>query len=145
MVKIVTDMRVNKLYEIIKDKDVLGVYFLIEKNTDNAYHKVVPVIITNKAIFVSPRWCYSFESTGGGRAALKDVIRSILKKDKNFNKFQLYCVENNLLDKLESDTILEITELPLPTECEEDSLEVAKKALEEIKNEVLRSLNEGNS
>jgi len=121
MVKKIIDMRRENLKKELQNKEVLDVYFLIENEPTTHYHLVTIVVKTDKVIYISPRGYYSFESSGGGKAALIDVIKSILSIKNNFSSFHFWCAENQDLKILEDETYLECNALP-KAECKDSNI-----------------------
>ena len=111
MIKKVIDMR-YELEEVLKDKELLDVYFLAEENSFGGYHLLTIVAKTDKMLYVSPRGSYAFESTHGGELALLNVLTAIFKKNPNFNSFHIWCAKNQDLEILEDETYLECNKLP---------------------------------
>ena len=137
MVKKIIDMRNNGLLEELTDNEkILNVYFLIEEEKSMAYHLVTILVKTNLAIYVARRGNYSFESSGGGKSTIKDVLRQIFKKQNSFDDFSIFCVKNKDLNEIEDEKIIEINKLPEAIDCKdivEYNFQRFKKFINEIK------------
>jgi len=141
MVKKIIDMRGDNLKKELQNKEILDVYFLIENEPTTHYHLITIVVKTDKVIYISPRGYYSFESSGGGEAALIDVIKSILSIKNNFNSFHIWCARNQDLEILEDETYLECNKIP-KVECKNSYiLNEASNKFMDLKRKILHLLN----